>query len=444
MMDSRIASDVYKFGWPIEKVAIIGGGVSGLISYREFTEAGFQRVRLFERDDVPGGNWHYTDETPLDAPIPNAEPAVADYTPSLPPNLTNLPIEEHYRSDWEARWREHRGPRPVWESLESNSPAIAGFPWPRGTPWNLPHRMLARYLRAFASFHGVNSNDGNPDHYDETGRENGWTLILKRLERTGPTSGKATWWKEDFDAIVVATGRCNAPNIPNISGLQEWADKFPGSIIHSRQYRRPEPYTNESVLVVGGGANPLVPYDPAYAYLNRLPANVSIVPEIRRFYPHNGSIELVNGTYHNLSASVEHPIVTDGTHLRFLHEDFLYIADPTLGFLNMNWGAQTFTYAEYLSLALAKIWANKATLPSTSTMWRKYEQRVRERGGYGQNVRFFVGWLNDAAIKFGGRQIDGESKECVLPVPEPQLLKRARRLPEILAVWTQARYGPRL
>ncbi|KAJ7862518.1 hypothetical protein B0H14DRAFT_3107725 [Mycena olivaceomarginata] len=497
-----LKSDVYKFGWPIEKVAIIGGGVSGLIAYREFTEAGYQRVRLFERDDVPGGNWHYTDETPLDAPIPNAEPAVADYTPSLPPNLTNLPIEEHYRSDWEARWREHRGPRPVWESLESNSPApeqqIAGFPWPRGTPWSLPHRMLARYLRAFASFHGVNSNDGNPDvfystrvervdkHYDETGRENGWTLILKRLERTGPTSGKATWWKEDFDAIVVATGRCNAPNIPNISGLQEWADKFPGSIIHSRQYRRPEPYTNESVLVVGGAlsgveitreinptawrvyqsvraANPLVPYDPAYAYLNRLPANVSIVPEIRRFYPHNGSIELVNGTllhgigrivfatgfrysfpflpqYHNLSASVEHPIVTDGTHLRFLHEDFLYIADPTLGFLNMNWGAQTFTYAEYLSLALAKIWANKATLPSTSTMWRKYEQRVRERGGYGrhlhflgagraaENVRFFVGWLDDAAIKFGGRQIDGESKE----------------LPEILAVWTQARYGPRL
>jgi cation diffusion facilitator CzcD-associated flavoprotein CzcO len=97
---------------------------SGLIAYREFTEAGFQRVRLFERDDVPGGNWHYTDETPLDAPIPNAEPAVADYTPSLPPNLTNLPIEEHYRSDWEARWREHRGPRPVWESLESNSPAV--------------------------------------------------------------------------------------------------------------------------------------------------------------------------------------------------------------------------------------------------------------------------------------------------------------------------------
>ncbi|KAJ7868936.1 hypothetical protein B0H14DRAFT_3582689 [Mycena olivaceomarginata] len=80
---------------------------------------------------------------------------------------------------------EHKGPKPVWESLESNYPAVRGFSQP-------------------------------------------------------------------FDAIVVATGRYNAPNIPNISGLEEWATNFPGSIIHSRQYRRPQPFVNETVLVVGG------------------------------------------------------------------------------------------------------------------------------------------------------------------------------------------------
>ncbi|KAJ7871072.1 hypothetical protein B0H13DRAFT_2350079 [Mycena leptocephala] len=164
----------------------------------------------------------------------------------------------------------------------------------------LPHRTLARYLRAFASFHGVNSNDANPDEY-------GWTLTLKRLEKTGTQSGKATWWTEDFDAIVVATGRYNAPNIPNISGLGEWATIFPESIIHSRQYRRPKPFINETILVVGGAIsgveitreinptaqkvyesirspNPHLPYDALLAQLNRLPANVSVVPEIRRFH----------------------------------------------------------------------------------------------------------------------------------------------------------------
>ncbi|KAJ7723278.1 hypothetical protein DFH07DRAFT_971626 [Mycena maculata] len=491
--------DEYEFKWPINKIAIIGAGVSGLIAYREFAGAGFEQVRVFERDDVPGGNWHYTEQTPLDAPIPNVDPSVGDFVPSLPPPGASLPFQEHYSlSDWETRWREHSGPKPVWESLESNAPApiqqITQIPWPPGTPWHLPHRTVARYLRAFASFHGVNSNDASPDiayntrvelvgkRYDEAGREHGWTLTLKRLERTGPTSSKATWWTEDFDAIVVASGRYNAPNIPRISGLEEWAKKFPETIIHSRQYRRPQPFHNETVLVVGGATsgveitreinpytrkvyqsvrppNPKLPFEAGLLQLKRLPANVSVIPEIRRFHASNSSIELVNGTFvhgvsrvifatgfhysfpflpqfHNSSASSSHPIVTDGTHLRSLHDDFLYIEEPTIGFLSMNWGMQSFTYSEYLSLALAKVWSRRAILPGTANLWRKYERRVQDRGGYGRhlqflgnertsaNIRFFVGWLNDAAVKFGGRQIDGPSKDLI----------------EITTVWTQARY----
>ena len=56
---------------------------------------------------------------------------------------------------------------------------------------------------------------------------------------------------QQFDAIVVATGRFNAPYIPPISGLSEWAKRFPGQISHSRQYRRPEQYLNETILIVG-------------------------------------------------------------------------------------------------------------------------------------------------------------------------------------------------
>ncbi|KAJ7474600.1 hypothetical protein B0H11DRAFT_1918310 [Mycena galericulata] len=275
------------------------------------------------------------------------------------------------------------------------------------------------------------------------------------------------------------------PRHPVIEYWNSGQLNFQPASIHSRQYRRPQPFTNETLIVVGSAVsdlmevarllntgvqlsgveitweinptawriyqsvrppNPLMPYDPAYAYLNCLPANVSIVPEIRRFHATNASIELANGTFlhditrvvfatgyrysfpflpqfHNSSTSMPDPIVTDGTHLRFLHEDFLYIAEPTIGFLNMNWGVQTFMYAEYLSLALAKIWASKAILPGTETMWRIYDRRVKDHGGSGRHlhflgagraaetIRFFVGWLNGAAVEFGGRQIDGESKE---------------------------------
>ncbi|KAJ6493974.1 hypothetical protein C8R47DRAFT_1012275 [Mycena vitilis] len=504
----------YQFKWPINNVAVIGAGVSGLIAHRELRGAGFA-VRVFERDDVPGGNWHYTEGTPVDAPIPNTDPSVGDFVPSLPPQGSTLPVEKHY-SDWEGQWREHRGPKPVWQSLESNAPApiqqITELPWPPGTPWHLPHRTLARYLRAFASFHGINSNDRSSDiayntrvelvekRYDETGQERGWRLTLKRLERIGLNSTKATWWTEDFDALIVATGRYNAPNIPAISGLETWAQKLPHTITHSRQYRQPQPFTNETVLVVGGATsgveisrelnhyakkiyqsvrppNPHLPYEAGRVQLQRLPVNVSVVPEILRFHASNSSIELVDGTillgvdrvifatgfrysfpflpqFHKSSSSSVQPIVTDGTHLRSLHEDFLSIEEPTIGFLSsarrfshlqqprfsrptVNWGMQSFTYSEYLSLALAKVWARKAILPGTAEMWRTYEQRVQDRGGYGRhlqflgaertaaNIRFFVGWLNDAAVKFGGRQIDGQSKD----------------LSQISTVWLQAQYG---
>lgn len=96
---------------------------------------------------------------------------------------------------------------------------------------------------------------------------------------------------------------------------------------------------------------------------------------------------------------------------------------------------RSFTYAEYLALALAKVWDNKAKLPSTETMWDLHWKRVNRYGGYvkhfqflgievahGQfswtssymlslitqnteSIRFFVGWLNDAAVRYGGRQV---------------------------------------
>ncbi|KAG6824148.1 hypothetical protein H0H93_002505, partial [Arthromyces matolae] len=83
----------YKLKWPVRNVAIIGAGPGGLLSYREFTKAGFD-VHLFERDYIPAGNWHYTEETPVDAPIPNAEIAISDFTPSLPPPGVVLPFEQ--------------------------------------------------------------------------------------------------------------------------------------------------------------------------------------------------------------------------------------------------------------------------------------------------------------------------------------------------------------
>ncbi|KAJ7047883.1 hypothetical protein C8F04DRAFT_25253 [Mycena alexandri] len=45
---------------------------------------------------IPGGNWYYTDKTPVELPVPNEDPRIGDYAPTLPPPGSTLPYERVY------------------------------------------------------------------------------------------------------------------------------------------------------------------------------------------------------------------------------------------------------------------------------------------------------------------------------------------------------------
>ena len=78
----------------------------------------------------------------------------------------------------------------------------------------LPNQKVARYIRSFASFHGINSNDVEnanisyntrvelvekrfvPSLSGDELRREGWTVTLKKVVRTGEHSSKAVWTKE--------------------------------------------------------------------------------------------------------------------------------------------------------------------------------------------------------------------------------------------------------
>jgi hypothetical protein len=68
----------------------------------------------------------------------------------------------------------------------------------------------------------------------------------------------------------------------------------------------------------------------------------------------------------------------------------------------VNFGTQSETYAEYLSLALAKVWNNKAKLPSTEEMWRLHWARVDEYGGYGRQFQFLGAQGTDGEFSIVG------------------------------------------
>lgn len=67
----------------------------------------------------------------------------------------------------------------------------------------------------------------------KTGGE--WILTLRK-----EVNGRNYWWREKFDALVVATGHYNIPWFPEIDGLLDWEQKFPGSVVHSKHFRGPK------------------------------------------------------------------------------------------------------------------------------------------------------------------------------------------------------------
>ena len=73
-------------------------------------------------------------------------------------------------------------------------------------------------------------------------RDAEWVLTLRKAT---PGLETDTWWQENFDAVVVATGHYNVPYVPQISGLAEFDDKHPGIIQHSKHYQTAELYRDK-------------------------------------------------------------------------------------------------------------------------------------------------------------------------------------------------------
>ena len=132
----------------------------------------------------------------------------------------------------------------------------------------ISRKTIGQHLRAYSSLHGLNSNDQPSDvtaystRVERAIKEGShWKLTLRHLKHLEESNSiNATWWTEDFDAIVVATGPYDAPHVPDIDGLIEWSkvkaadDPSRWSVYHSRVYRRPQRYEGKvrAWIIVAG------------------------------------------------------------------------------------------------------------------------------------------------------------------------------------------------
>jgi cation diffusion facilitator CzcD-associated flavoprotein CzcO len=122
---------------------------------------------------------------------------------------------------------------------------------------HLPKRRFARGTPMFPS------RDQLVEHVERHAREEGIDLRLgTRVERIDRSDGG--WSLDTSDGelrapqVIVATGYEQEPIIPDWRGRE----LFGGRLLHSSEYRNPEPFAGERVLVVGPGCSGMeIAYD---------------------------------------------------------------------------------------------------------------------------------------------------------------------------------------
>ncbi|WP_030855752.1 flavin-containing monooxygenase [Streptomyces sp. NRRL F-4474] len=117
--------------------------------------------------------------------------------------------------------------------------ALPGLAMPRRFGRWVSRDDVVRYLEKYAEFHEVELVTGvevtriEPD----AGDEGGWTLHA--------TGGRVL----TAAAVVVATGFNHTPRLPDWPGRES----FGGRLLHAADYRNPQPFAGQDVLVVGVG-----------------------------------------------------------------------------------------------------------------------------------------------------------------------------------------------
>ena len=196
---------------PEPKVAVIGAGAAGLVTAHELLRAG-HAVTVFEQSDRVGGLWVYEEEVETD---PLGQMPERRIHGSLYASLTtNLPRDLM-----------------AFDGYTFDSAGGGADDWPRYPG----HLQVAEYLRRFSHDCDINRR-------------------IRFGHRVACIAPEGQGWRiddEPFDAVAVCNGHFSEPLVPRLPGL----DDFPGTALHSHNYRRPEPFAGKRVLVFGSSVS---------------------------------------------------------------------------------------------------------------------------------------------------------------------------------------------
>ena len=250
--------------------------------------------------------------------------------------------------------------------------------------------------------------------------------------------------KNPYDAIVVANGHYSVPFIPSVPGIQAFQAKYPSVISHSKNYRSPQSFRNQKVIVVGGGPSgldignqisvvcqkPLLNSVRSEEPLKLGKENKEEVPPIAEFLIEEGGVRFEDGRVEKdidaivyctgylyacpFLRSLDPPIVTTGRRVIGLYKQLIHISHPTLAFTALSKKVIPFPVSEGQAAVIAKVWSNKLVLPEENIMNAWEKKQVEE---IGDNTNFHIlGYPKDADYinelhDWAGCAEDGFTKE---------------------------------
>lgn len=248
---------------PIQSVAVVGAGVSGVSAAAHLLRHGLDVV-VFERSPVAGGVWVFDPRRDQDP----AYPVAGDDHPQHLLEKGDLKNSTHNfkKEGVDDVLIAHAPPGPCYEGLMNNVPTTMMrstlLNWPRGTPEHVTHRDIEQYVQRLARETGAHDVTRYGTRVEQAVKPPGsakWHVRTKTIVVTGDEGDEIEFEEKDwsFDALVVASGHYHVPLIPLVPGLAEWKQKYPTRVMHSKSYRSPREFENQNILLVGAGVSSL-------------------------------------------------------------------------------------------------------------------------------------------------------------------------------------------
>lgn len=348
-------------------LAVIGAGAAGLAAIKHAKDFGCE-VTAFEQTKTIGGTWVYSDRVGKD------EHDIEVHS-SMYKNLeTNLPIEVMNYPDDE---------------------------FPQSEISFVTSEVVRQYYENYAQKYKLHENIKFEHHVVRIRPivKDLWEVIVKNL-RTG------IYETLKFDAVLVCNGHYSSGFIPNYEGRE----LYKGHELHSHDYRNPELYKGQDILVIGGNFSAVDVVQQTAEHARRViwshhcknppdlaafGANVSQAPDVKKLTA--SGAEFVNGSTENVTTiiyctgyeykfpflSVDCGVSTAESFVKPLYKHCLSINRPTLGFIglpNLICPNQMFSLQARFCL---QFMTGRKKLPSRNQMLEECENDLKARWARG-------------------------------------------------------------